>query len=137
MADELFGLRNSVYLGAYQQAISDALTVNAMSDSLRQERDFFMYRAFVEQGQYRVVLDEVNTSSPISVQAVKLLAMYLDGGRQQKDAVVAQMKEWLTEPSNASNWQLLFIAGTLFLHEQARAVVSFCPAAVPAAIVCT
>jgi len=44
--------------------------------------------------------------------------MYLDGNRAQKDAVIAQMKEWLAELSNASNWQLLFIAGTLFLHEQ-------------------
>lgn len=116
MSDELFGVRNSVYLGAYQQAISDALSVSAASDAVRVERDFFMYRAFVEQGQYRVVMDEVTSDSAIPVQAVKQLATYLDGGRPQKDAAIAQIKEWLTS-TGSGDWMLLYIAGTLLMHE--------------------
>jgi len=116
--DTLFGLRNAVYLGNYQQAITEASSLNSYDDSTRQMRDFFMYRAFVEQGQYRMVLDEVGHSSPASSQAVKLLAMYLDGGREAKEMVLLQLKEWLSDPQSQGNWQLMLMAGTILLQEQ-------------------
>mmetsp|Transcript_10907 Transcript_10907/g.35145 ORF Transcript_10907/g.35145 Transcript_10907/m.35145 type:complete len:290 (+) Transcript_10907:72-941(+) len=107
----LFNLCNALHLGNYQQAISEAMSAGAST-----ERDFFMYRALVEQGQYRIVMDEVGPQAPVSVQAVKLLATYLSG--ISKDVVVVQLKEWLTDPSALENWQLVLIAATVFLHEQ-------------------
>lgn len=118
MADEeLFLLRNAVHLGAYTQAISEANSINPSSEAVRQQRDFFMYYAFVEQGQYRLVIDEVGASAPLSSQAVKLLASYLEGSRETKETVVVQLKEWLGDPQSAGNWQLLLMAGTVLLHE--------------------
>lgn len=111
MDSALFNLRNALYLGNYQQAISEAMSAGAST-----ERDFFMYRALVEQGQYRVVMDEVGRQAPVSVQAVKLLATYMSG--VSKETVVMQLKEWLTDPSATENWQLLMVAATVFLHEK-------------------
>ena len=41
------------------------------------ERDVLMYRSYIAQKKYTVVLDEVLDSSPAEVQAVRLLAQYL------------------------------------------------------------
>ena len=59
MADELFALKTNFYIGAHQAVISEALTVSPSTDAVRIERDFFMYRAYVEQAQYHLVKDEV------------------------------------------------------------------------------
>jgi len=115
---ELFALRNAVYLGNYQAAISEALSINPSSEAVRVSRDFFMYRAYVELGQYRVVMDEVGHGAPAAVQAVKLLATYLGGARDAKDMVLLQLKEWLSDPQSQQNWQLLLVAGMVYLQEQ-------------------
>lgn len=116
--DELFAVRNAFYLGNYQQTISEASAVNAFNESTRQTRDFFMYRGFVEQGQYRMVMDDVGHDAPASSMAVKLLASYLNGGREAKDMAMLQLKEWLSDPQSQSNWQVMLIAGMIFMHEQ-------------------
>lgn len=41
------------------------------------ERDVLMYRAYLAQEKYSVVLNEVSTISPTEVQSVRLLAEYL------------------------------------------------------------
>mmetsp|Transcript_5748 Transcript_5748/g.18515 ORF Transcript_5748/g.18515 Transcript_5748/m.18515 type:complete len:311 (-) Transcript_5748:296-1228(-) len=108
---DLYGLRNALYLGNYQQAVSEAMSLGAST-----ERDFFMYRALIEQGQHRVVMDEVGAQAPVALQAVKMLASYLSG--VSKEAVVAQLKEWLTDATARDNWQLILVAATVFLHER-------------------
>uniref|UniRef100_A0A7S0J5A0 Coatomer subunit epsilon n=1 Tax=Calcidiscus leptoporus TaxID=127549 RepID=A0A7S0J5A0_9EUKA len=116
--EELFSLRNAVHLGAYTQAISEANSINPSSEAVRHQRDFLMYRAFVEQGQYRLVIDEVGASAPLSSQAVKLLASYLEAGRETKEMVILQLKEWLSDSQSAGSWELALMAGTVLLHEK-------------------
>ena len=110
MADELFALKTNFYIGAHQAVISEALTVSPSTDAVRVERDFFMYRAYVEQGQHRVVLDEVGADAPASLQAVKLLATYLSSPRDAKETCLLQLKEWLADAGSANNWHLLVVA---------------------------
>eukprot|EP00322_Chrysochromulina_rotalis_P002343 CAMPEP_0115833876 /NCGR_PEP_ID=MMETSP0287-20121206/3396_1 /TAXON_ID=412157 /ORGANISM="Chrysochromulina rotalis, Strain UIO044" /LENGTH=295 /DNA_ID=CAMNT_0003287299 /DNA_START=45 /DNA_END=932 /DNA_ORIENTATION=+ len=118
MADEegVWGVKNSFFLGCYQQAISEALGAS-VSDTGRMLCDFYMYRSYIEQGQHRMVLDEVGPSAPLSLQAVKLLATYLSASRDGKDLALTQLKEWLSSPSAAAEPQLLLVAGLVFCHE--------------------
>jgi len=44
--------------------------------ALQIERDAFLYRAYIAQKKYRVVLDEINAASPAELQPLKLLAEY-------------------------------------------------------------
>ena len=41
------------------------------------EKDVLMYRSYIAQKKYTVVLDEVLSSSPAEVQAIRMLADYL------------------------------------------------------------
>ena len=88
--DELFGLKNLFNLGCYQQAISEAISAHPSSEDSHIEAKFFMYRAYIEQQQYRLVLDEVRADAPPSLLAVKTLAAYLSG---DKENALQQIKD--------------------------------------------
>ena len=62
--DELFVLKNFFHLGCYQQAISESISAHPSNPDSAIEAKFFMYRAYIEQGQYRLVLEEVRADAP-------------------------------------------------------------------------
>lgn len=47
------------------------------SPDLKTERDVLMYRAYIAQRKFGVVLDEVRSSCPDELQAVRMYADYL------------------------------------------------------------
>lgn len=115
--DAAWGVKNSFYLGCYQQAISEALSAN-VSDEARTACNFFMYRAYVEQAQYRMVLDEVRHDAPVALQAVKAFASYMSGSRDAKDMVLVQLKEWLSGGGAASDPHLRLMAAVIYTQEK-------------------
>lgn len=54
--DDFFEVRNSFYLGLYQQCINEA-TTKIRGRNL--EKDLFIYRSYVALKKYRIVLDEI------------------------------------------------------------------------------
>ena len=101
--DELYTLRNLFWLGSFQQAINEGGRLNRLSDELKVERDEFVYRSYVGQGQYALVISEVDDDAPPNLRAVKLLAEYLENpkgrGRRRRDA----LGTWLTEKETREN----------------------------------
>ena len=96
--DVLFEVRNAFFLGNFQFCITEAQKVkvsrsftsptwSAMNDltsciqppsaAVAMERDVLMYRSYIAQRQYGVVLDEVKHSSPAELQAVRMMAEFL------------------------------------------------------------
>lgn len=59
--DDLFTLRNHFWLGSYQLAIAEGSGLGRLPDSLRVERDEFIYRSYLALGQYSIVLGEVRS----------------------------------------------------------------------------
>lgn len=112
--DHLFNLRNSFYLGAYQDAINKSDIPNLSPDDAV-ERDSIVYRSYIALGSYQLVINEIDSSAPTALQAVKLLAIYLAG---DKESAIASLQEWLNDAAIANNHVLRLIAGIIFMHEQ-------------------
>lgn len=115
--DVLFEVRNAFFLGNYQHCITEAQKIKPPSAAVAVERDVLMYRAYIAQHKYAVVLDEVKPSSPAEVQAVRLLAEYLQKP-SRREAILRDVESKLTSGVDASNDTFLIMAASMYYHEQ-------------------
>lgn len=115
--DDLFTLKNQLWVGNYQNALSEGNMLNHLHDGLRQERDVYVYRAQLGLGNVAQVLQAIpdSATTPISLSAVKLLATYLSGG--DREMIELTLKEWLADPNSGENPHLLLVAGMIFSRE--------------------
>jgi coatomer protein complex subunit epsilon len=118
-SSDLFELKNYFYLGNFQAAINEAnsLHTDSLSENDKIERNVFIYRSYIAQGNYRLVLDEISDSSPIALKAVKLLASFFHNP-QLEETVTATLKTMMSDGVAATNPTLQVIAATVFFHRQ-------------------
>uniref|UniRef100_A0A1B6ISD7 Coatomer subunit epsilon n=2 Tax=Homalodisca liturata TaxID=320908 RepID=A0A1B6ISD7_9HEMI len=114
--DELFDIKNSFYTGSFQQTINEAQKIKPSTTELQVERDIILYRAYIAQRKYRVVLDEIHGASPPELRPLKLLADYL-ANSNKRDAIVESVKEQLSGSADISNHTFVIVAATIFCHE--------------------
>eukprot|EP00983_Pelagomonas_calceolata_P090375 1157412-Pelagomonas_calceolata.AAC.1 len=63
MADPLFAVRNSFYLGAYNLVVQEASELEDLPHAAAIERDTYLYRAYIALGSHQVrVSTECNSS---------------------------------------------------------------------------
>jgi len=93
--DELFEIRTAFYLGNYNQCVYESNKLKPSAEK-RLERDVFMYRAYMAQRKYGVVLDEIRSDAPRELLAVRHLTEYLAAPKERKEALVAAADKALT-----------------------------------------
>ncbi|KAE9342157.1 hypothetical protein PF008_g10291 [Phytophthora fragariae] len=116
--DELFTLKNQLWVGNYQNALSEGTMLNHLGESLCHERDVYVYRAQLALGNFPLVLQSIPDAgnTPIALSAVKLWATYLSG-QGDREMIDLTLKEWLADPTSGENAHLLLVAGQIYARE--------------------
>ncbi|CAH2049097.1 unnamed protein product, partial [Iphiclides podalirius] len=114
--DELFDVKNAFYIGNYQQAINEAQSVNPTSPLVTLHRDAFLYRSYIAQGNYRIVLQELKNADPLLLP-LKTLVDYLSPGAN-KPAIVADIDARVAKGTELTNDIFILVAATIYYHEE-------------------
>uniref|UniRef100_A0A336MJG1 Coatomer subunit epsilon n=1 Tax=Culicoides sonorensis TaxID=179676 RepID=A0A336MJG1_CULSO len=112
-SDDLFEIRNSFYIGNYQQCINGATSLRAKS----LEKDLLVYRSYIAQKRYRIVLDEISSGDATSLQAVRKLAEYF-AEPAKKEVIVKYFDDKLATPSNDLEDIWVIAAATVYYNEE-------------------
>jgi coatomer protein complex subunit epsilon len=121
-----------LFIGSFQQVINEANSRSQVSETAKLERKIYLYRAYIAQGKYNLVISEIKSTDAIDLQVIKILAIYLQaktsgsgsgsngsvGDEKKKEEALKELREViLSDPSNAINSTVQIIAGTIFYNE--------------------
>jgi len=113
--DDIFSVRNNFWTGSFDAAIEEAQSVSVSTDRQRIDKEVFVLRSMIGNGDSAGVINRVDSSSPTSLLAVKMLATYLSQPTQ-RDAVVATIEEWLKDENTGNDPTLQLMAATIYFH---------------------
>ncbi|KFO55170.1 Coatomer subunit epsilon, partial [Corvus brachyrhynchos] len=80
------------------------------------ERDVFLFRAYIAQRKYGVVLDEIKASASAELQAVRMFAEFLSS-ESQRDAIVADLDKKMAKSAPISSHEQNADAALRSLHQ--------------------
>jgi len=115
MSDDFFELRNLFFLGNFQAAINEGTSLTLDDAAAKRQRDFFLYRSYVELGDCQIVLDELKASTGPLPAGLRFLARAKLNG---PTSVIAELTDALTQPTLATDSQFQTIAAYIYAQNE-------------------
>ncbi|KZC14445.1 PREDICTED: coatomer subunit epsilon [Dufourea novaeangliae] len=112
---QIFDVKNNFLIGNYQECIKEAQKLKPSTPEIAMLRDGYLYRAYIAQRKFRVVLDEINSSSPVELQPLKTLADYF-ANPSRRETILAELQE-ATSHIDYDNHNFLIVAATIYYYE--------------------
>ncbi|PIA15379.1 hypothetical protein COEREDRAFT_44931 [Coemansia reversa NRRL 1564] len=115
--DEFYSARNLLYLGAFPQALSALSQFTHLSGALELEHKSLLYRAYIGQGNYALVLDEIpaNTSNS-TLQVIRQLALVKqEASVDSQAAIIEKVEELIAVTNDLQNTTFVAIAAQILI----------------------
>ncbi|KAL1454206.1 hypothetical protein WDU94_010483 [Cyamophila willieti] len=106
--DELFDVRNSYYLGNYQQCIKEGQRLKTTDPKVLLEKDFYVWRSYLAQKKYKVVLEE---KLPEELSCIKIFAEYLSNPSKRESIL-----SFLDKENTSSDFHIICYA-SIYIEE--------------------
>lgn len=110
---ELFDLKTAFFLGNFNQAINEAQKIKVSDPAVQTEKDVYMYRAYIAQKKYGVVLDDIRSSASDELKYVRLLAEYLSN-ESKRESIISELDSQLGS-LNVTNPLVLLIIANIYV----------------------
>jgi len=114
--DELFDIKNAFFTGNYQTCITEAQKLKLSDPGMSVERDVYLYRSYLAQRKYRLVMDEIKPSFPDLLRPLKQLAEFLAAPPARRDEILLDLDTKMAGNVDVTNHVLLIVAATIYLH---------------------
>ncbi|OBZ85154.1 Coatomer subunit epsilon [Choanephora cucurbitarum] len=112
----LFGIRNLFSVGNYQTVINEVSSSRGLfSTEAKLEAQTFLYRSYVAQGKYNLVINDIGSAEEAPLKAIKLLAEYLSSKGNAAD-YVTKANALLEEGANRIHPVVQVTIATLLVH---------------------
>lgn len=112
--DPLFDIRTAFYIGNYQQCINESQKLKVQGD-VKTEKDIIMYRAFLAQKKYSVILSEISVSDP-KLGSIHMFAEYLSN-QNARERILKDLDVSLSKNIDPSNSIFLLMAASILTNE--------------------
>ena len=110
-SDPLYLTRNKFHLGQFPQVINEITSEHGLQGRILKLRSFISLR------QYGQVIQDVQPMDPTSLQAIKVLAQYLEATKNRADEAGRQKAVKSVEKLQTGDPVTAFFAASVLLHE--------------------
>jgi coatomer protein complex subunit epsilon len=109
--DDLFELKASFYTGNFQACIDEAQKLRLSGEKLV-ERDCFVYRSYIAQSKFRVVIDAIRPNAEPALRAVRMFAEFMASAETKRKQILETLEEQLQ--ADASNDVFMLMTASAF-----------------------